>query len=127
MSTWHIPEVSGLNLTRTLKLLCFSFSNDPILTVDSGDSTILVLSDSAAAFDTAHCMIPLSHLENCAGIKGAALKWLQSYLTDKGFFFVHLRDYSSQLDLLVSGVPQGSILDPTLFLSYMFSPGAYFW
>lgn len=88
MSTWHIPEVAGLNLTRALKPLCFSFSNDPILTVDSGDCTILVLSDSAAAFDTAHRMILPSRLENCAGSKGAALKWFQSYLTDKSFFFI---------------------------------------
>lgn len=79
MSTCHTPEVSGLNLTRTLKPLYFF--------LDSGDSTILVLSDSAAAFDTAHRMIPLSRVENCAGIKGAALKWFQSYLTDKSLFF----------------------------------------
>lgn len=89
--------------------------------------TILVLSDSTAAFDTAHRTILLSRLENCAGIKGHALKGLQSYLTDKSFFFfVHLRDYSFESALLVSGIPQGSILGPTLFLVYMFPPGPVF-
>ena len=48
------------------------------------------------------------------GIKGTALKSFQSCLSGRSFF-VHLGDSSSGVAVLVGGVPQGSVLGPTLF------------
>ena len=52
------------------------------------------------------------------GIKGTALRWFESYLTDRSFS-VQLGDYSSGKAPLTCGLPQGSILGPVFFSLYM--------
>lgn len=63
--------------TTLLKVL-----NDILLTGDAGDYAVLVLLDLSAAFDTVHHAILLACLEHCAGIKGRALEWFNSYLSN---------------------------------------------
>lgn len=57
--------------------------NDLLLVADSGSSSILVLSDLSAAFDTVDHRILLSQLEPVVGIKGTApeLFWSLHLLT----------------------------------------------
>lgn len=76
-----------------------------------------------AAFDTVDHWSLLSRPDHCVGIKGAALKLLQSYLTDRSFS-VHLGEFSSNVAPLTCGVPQGSILGPLLFSLYMLPLGS---
>ena len=84
-----------------------------ILTVDSGYSAVLVLLDLMA--------ILISRLENFVGIKGTALRWFESNLTDSSFS-VHLGDYSSGKAPLTCGVSQESVLGPVLFLPIYAGP-----
>lgn len=78
-----------------------------------------------AALDNVDHRILLSRLENCVGIKGAALRWFQSYLTDWRFS-VQPGDYSSETAFLTCDVPQGSVLGPMIFSLYMLPLGVIF-
>ena len=57
--------------------------NDLFVSLDSGHVCILSLLDLSAAFDTIDHKILLDRLENLVGIKGQALSWFRSYLTDR--------------------------------------------
>ena len=52
------------------------------------------------------------------GIHGIALQWFTSYLTDRSQY-VEIEGVSSNIIPLHTGVPQGSIMGPLLFLIYM--------
>ena len=56
---------------------------------------------------------------NRYGISGSLLSWFNSYLADRYQRVVLDGVYSDWLDWLHSGVPQGSILGPSLFLVYV--------
>ncbi len=89
----------------------------------STDSVVLVLLDLSAAFDTVDHTTLISRLESYVGIKGTVLKWFLSYLTDRKFL-VKLGNFSSSVANLTSGLPQGSILAPSLFSLYMLPLGS---
>ena len=73
--------------------------------------------DIAGAFDKVSHNGVLHKAERC-GISGPLLAWLRSYLTDRHIRVV-IGGQSSPTHRIQSGVPQGSILGPTLFLLYV--------
>lgn len=87
-----------------------------MLTADRSDSLVLILSDLSAAFDTVDHDIPLHHFETWAGLKGAALSLLHSYLSNR-MFSVSLGNFL--MAQLSCGVPQGCVLGPLIFSIYM--------
>ena len=78
---------------------------------------IAVFVDLSKAFDTIDHKILLSKLERY-GIRGTANNLINDYLSRRTQYVSTLGE-SSELEDIIYGVPQGSVLGPLLFLIYM--------
>ena len=88
---------------------------DKILTsLNNGDYTIGLF---LVFFNIINHDILIDKLE-MYGIRGTAKRWIESYITDR-YEFVEYDWESSSKKKIISGVPQGSILLPLLFLIYI--------
>ena len=85
--------------------------------INAGDYTGLILLDFKKAFDTVCHKILLRKLEHY-GIRGQALKLLNSFLHTR-HQYVSYQNMCSKTLTNRFGVPQGSNLDPLLFLIYI--------
>lgn len=91
--------------------------NDMVAYSCLGTSSILLLFDLSAAFDTIDQPMLLDDLKNL-GFRDSALSLFHNYLTCRSQF-VYVNEKTSDSFDLNYGVPQGSVLGPTLFIVYM--------
>lgn len=82
--------------------------------IDNNKRCLSVFLDLKKAFDTVSVRILLQKLERI-GVRGTPLKLLEDYLSDRRQS-VKVGQYISDGVNLTYGVPQGSVLGPTLFL-----------
>ena len=82
-----------------------------------GANADVIYLDFAKAFDKVSHKILLKKLENL-GIGGKILTWLKSFLSNR-FQSVSVEGKLSFIHLVLSGVPQGTVLGPLLFIIFI--------
>ena len=85
--------------------------------VDKGYSVDVIFLDFQKAFDK----VPKKRLLqkfSAYGIEGKLLCWIEDFLSDRRMRIMVRGEYSEWVDV-ISGVPQGSVLGPILFLIYV--------
>ena len=82
--------------------------------VDKGYSPNVLNLDGTAAFDCLKIPVILEKLQ-VSGVGGKAGKFIQTWLTER-YQFVQLNQATSYLSRVKSGVPQGSVLGPIMYI-----------
>ena len=108
---------SAYRKSHSTETALIKVQNDILMNMDRQQVTLLVLLDLSAAFDTIDHQVLLDRLRLSFGIRGCALQWISSYLSDRTQR-VSFENNFSQRRYLSYGVPQGSCLGPLLFTMY---------
>jgi hypothetical protein len=120
----HLHNISFLSSTQSgfrkhhsTATCLIKLTNDILLNYDQGLVTGILSLDLSKAFDTIDHSLLLTKIAE-TGVHSSLLTLFENYLTGRRQFVV-INQQCSTTSVLSTGVPQGSILGPLLFIIYI--------
>ena len=107
----------GFRAHRSTMTAWSDIQHDWAMNTEDKETTGVLLWDLSAAFDTLDHGILCSKLE-IYGFDSRSVCWMKSFLTNR-YQMVKIGDFNSSLVSLKSGVPQGGIISPLLYIIYV--------
>ena len=111
------PLQYGFRKNMSCEQQLLGFTSDLHKNLDEGRQSDVIIMDFSKAFDKVGHQ-RLLHKLDFYGIRGKNLKWIQSFLQGRSQRVLLDGNRSSSI-AVESGVPQGSVLGPCLFLFYI--------
>lgn len=111
------PKQHGFRSKHSCETQLIGFSQEIADSLDQGQQTDVIVMDFSKAFDKVdhHKLV---HKLKRLGIDNKVTSWIRSFLTNRSQQVLVEGNCSDRLPVL-SGVPQGSVLGPCLFLAYI--------
>ena len=107
----------GFRTMHSTELATLEMIDRVMTSMDNNQIPINIYLDLSKAFDTLDHDILLCKLQYY-GIRNESLQLFKSYLSNR-YQYTEIENITSESSLITTGVPQGSILGPLLFLIYV--------